>query len=281
MTKPNFSLEVFPPKTAATTLSLWKATQELSPFHPEFISVTCGAGGTSTGDTTKEVAQVVSQQAQCPVAAHMTCVSGSKEELTQLAREYWDLNIRHLVALRGDMPGQDKYTPRPDGFAYADELVAGMKEIADFDISVAGYPEGHPDSASMEKELEFLKRKVDAGANRIITQFFFDPEVFLNYREKVAAAGIHAEVVPGLLPVLNFKRMASFAARCQASVPKFLHEMFEGVEAEDIDHRLLAMNILSHQITRLHSEGVNFFHLYTLNESMLTRHVCRWIRSAF
>ncbi|MFB9884881.1 methylenetetrahydrofolate reductase [Balneatrix alpica] len=281
MSKPDFSLEVFPPKTAPTALSLWKASQELAPLSPAFISVTCGAGGNVPGDSTKEVALVMAQQARCPVAAHMTCVSGSRDELRQLAKDYWNSNIRHIVALRGDMPGQERYTPRPDGFAYADELVAGLKEVADFDISVAGYPEGHPDSASQDKELEYLKKKVEAGANRIITQFFFDPEVFLRYRDRVAAAGIDAQVVPGLLPILNFKRMTQFAARCQANVPDFLHKMFEGVEAEDIDHRLLAMNVLSHQITRLHTEGVDFFHIYTLNESMLTRHVCRWLREAF
>ena len=215
------------------------------------------------------------------MAAHLTCVGASKEETDAIAQNFWDNNIRHIIALRGDVPSGGKYEPHPQGYAYAVDLVKGLKDKNDFEISVACYPELHPEAPSEKFELEYLKAKIDAGADRAISQFFFDPEVFLRFRDKAVAAGAEKPIVPGLLPILNFPKMLSFAERCGSQVPNFLHKMFDGISPDDIDHKLLAMNVLSHQITRLIEEGVEFFHIYTLNESLLTKHLCKWLRAGF
>lgn len=278
----DFSLELFPPKSQGAYYDLWEATDALAALKPSFMTVTCGAGG-SDKSPTRDLVIALADRYKLPVKAHMTCVGASREEIDQLADDYWNAGIKHIVALRGDLPSGDneKYTPNENGYAYAVDLVEGLKKQHDFDISVAAYPEGHPEMPSLDYDLSYLKRKIDAGADRAITQFFFDPEVFLRFRDRAVKRGINAPIIPGILPILSFEKLKRFAARCQASVPNFLHEMFDGVEADSLDHQLLAMNVLSHQITRLYEEGVDFFHFYTLNETMLTRHVCTWLRAGF
>ena len=279
----DFSLEVFPPKNKQSMDKLWQATDQLATLHPSFMTVTCGAGGSDKSPTRDLVIQMA-QRYGVPVKAHLTCVGASRADIDQIANDYWNAGIRHIVALRGDLPGGEmgtKYAPREDGYAYAVDLVEGLKKQHDFDISVAAYPEGHPEMPSLDYDLTYLKKKIDAGADRAITQFFFDPEVYLRFRDRAVKRGITAPIIPGILPILSFNKLKGFAARCQASVPNFLHEMFDGVEADSLDHQLLAMNVLSHQITRLYEEGVEFFHFYTLNDTLLTKHVCTWLRAGF
>lgn len=278
----DFSLELFPPKTNGAYYNLHEAVDELIKLNPRFITVTCGAGGSDKSPTKDLVVDLI-QRHGIPVKAHMTCVGASREEIDAQADDYWESGIKHIVALRGDVPKEQegKYVPREDGYAYAVDLVKGLKARHDFDISVAAYAEGHPEAPSLDFDLSYLKRKVDAGADRAITQFFFDPELFLRFRDRAVKKGIEVPIVPGMLPILNYEKMKSFAARCGAPIPNFLHTMFEGVETGSVDSQLLAMNVLSHQITRLIEEGVDFFHFYTLNETMLTKHVCKWLRAGF
>lgn len=279
----DFSLELFPPKTAGAYYDLCTATDTLAALKPAFMTVTCGAGGSDKNPTRNLVVDLVKRYPQIPIKAHLTCIGSSREEVDSLADFYWDSGIKHIVALRGDTPknSNGRYIPREDGYAYAVDLVAGLKKRHAFDITVAAYAEGHPEAPSLDFDLAYLKRKVDAGANRAITQFFFDPELFLRFRDRTVKKGISVPIIPGILPILNFQKMKVFAEKCRAPIPNFLHTMFEGVEAGSLDHQLLAMNVLSHQITRLHEEGVEFFHFYTLNETLLTKHVCTWLRAGF
>ena len=275
----DFSLEVFPPKNIANQFSLWRTINSFLELQPKFISVTYGAGG-NTPSFTLETAEAISSNKDVSVAAHMTCFGCSKEQIETMAHQYWQKGIRHIVALRGDQPKNSPAEPVSD-FKYGADLVTFLKTLHDFEISVAGYPEVHPEAQSLDEDLTHLKEKVDAGANRVITQFFFDPEVFLKFRERATAIGIEVPIIPGILPILNFKRMMSFAEKCQIHVPDFLHEMFGELDSRSLEHQLLAMNILTHQVTRLIEEGVDFFHFYTLNETIETYHVCRWLRAAF
>ncbi|RMG57797.1 MAG: methylenetetrahydrofolate reductase [NAD(P)H], partial [Gammaproteobacteria bacterium] len=220
------SFEFFPPKTAEAEASLWRAIKRLEPLRPRYVSVTYGAGGSTRERTHATVVRLRRETALEP-AAHLTCVDASRQEIDAIARRYWEEGIRHIVALRGDPPdGQSRYVPHPQGYAYAADLVAGLKRIADFEISVAAYPEKHPEASSLQADLDNLKRKVDAGASRAISQFFFDIGTFLRFRDRARAAGIDIPIVPGILPVTNFARVVEFAGRCGASVPRWMAELF-------------------------------------------------------
>jgi methylenetetrahydrofolate reductase (NADPH) len=275
-----FSLEVFPPKSAGAYHSMREAMDVLAPLGPKFMTVTYGAGGT-TRDKTKEIVLEMAGKYDFPVAAHLTGVGASKEETLDIAQDYWNNGIKHLVVLRGDMPNGEPYKPHPEGFSYALDMVEGLKKLQDFDITVAAYAEGHPDAPSLGFDLDYLKRKLDAGADRAITQFFFDPELYLRFRDRAVKMGIEKDIIPGLVPVLHFERICNFAKRCGAPIPKFLHDIFDGLEPTEENHKLFAMNVLSHQITRLEAEGVSHFHFYTLNDTLLTRHICRWLQLGF
>ena len=268
------SFEFFPPHSEEMQETLWKSIKRLQPLAPSFVSVTYGADG-STRERTHDVVERIVNETDLTVAPHLTCVDASREEIDAIAREYWDMGIRHLVALRGDPPaGSGKYLPAPGGYAYASDLVTGLKQVADFDISVAAYPEVHPEAPSPEFDLENLRRKLDAGASRAITQFFFDTELYLRFRDRCAAIGIDSKLVPGILPITRFAQMTKFAAHCGASVPDWLRERFEGLDEDAETRNLIAANVAIEQVRRLQAEGVDEFHFYTLNRSALTVAIC-------
>lgn len=269
------SFEFFPPRTEKMAESLWQAVRRLAPLAPEFVSVTYGAGGSTRERTHTTVARLQSETG-LTAAAHLTCVGATREEIDAIARAYHAAGIRHIVALRGDPPeGQGQFVPHPQGYARASELVAGLKQVADFEISVAAHPETHPDAASSEADLDNLKRKVDAGANRALTQYFFDVDVYLRFRDRAAARGIDVSIVPGILPVTNFKQVRQFSARCGASVPKWLAGFFDGLDDDPETRKLVAAHVAGQQCRMLQEEGVRDFHFYTLNRAELTRAICR------
>lgn len=273
-THPAVSFEFFPPATPELHQRLWQALERLAPLAPRFASVTYGAGG-STRERTHETVVAIQQRLGLRPAAHLTCVGASHTEIEAVARRYWQAGIRHVVALRGDPPeGEGRFTPHPHGFACASELVAGLKKVADFEISVAAHPETHPDAVSPEADLENLKHKQDAGAARGITQFFFDVEVFLRFRDAAVKAGVTMPLVPGILPVTNFRQVQRFAARCGASVPASLAHHFEGLDDDPETRKLVAAHVAGEQCRRLQAEGVHEFHFYTLNRAELTRAIC-------
>lgn len=268
------SFEFFPPKTEKMEETMWRSIHRLAPLNPSFVSVTYGAGG-STRDRTHSSVTRIQGETGIPAAAHLTCVGHTKQEIEQIARKYWDEGIRSIVALRGDLPdGGETYVPTPGGYDYAVDLVAGLKEIADFDISVSAYPEIHPDAPSADFEIAYLKRKIDAGANRAITQFFFDNETYLRFRDKCDAAGITAPIVPGILPVTNFGSLLKFANMCGAAVPNRLHWRFEDLDDDPDTRRMVAFHEAISQIEGLMKEGVTDFHFYTLNRAELTYAIC-------
>ncbi len=268
------SFEFFPPHSEQMQETLWKSIKRLQPLAPSFVSVTYGADG-STRERTHDVVERIVNETDLTVAPHLTCVDASRGEIDDIAREYWSMGIRHLVALRGDPPaGSGKYQPTPGGYAYAVDLVAGLREVADFEISVAAYPEVHPEAPSPEFDLDNLKRKLDAGASRAITQFFFDTELFLRFRDRCATAGIDSLIVPGILPITRFAQMTKFAAHCGASVPEWLRDRFEGLDDDAETRNLIAANVAIEQVQRLQAEGVDEFHVYTLNRSQLTVAIC-------
>lgn len=268
------SFEFFPPHSEQMQETLWKSITRLEPLSPSFVSVTYGADG-STRERTHDVVERIVNETDLTVAPHLTCVDARREEIDGIAREYWEMGIRHLVALRGDPPaGAREYAPVPGGYAYASDLVAGLKQVADFDISVAAYPEVHPEAPSPEFDLENLKRKLDAGASRAITQFFFDNELFLRFRDRCAAIGIDSKLVPGILPITRFAQMTKFAANCGTSVPAWLRERFEGLDDDTETRSLIAASTAIEQVRRLQAEGVDEFHFYTLNRSELTVAIC-------
>jgi methylenetetrahydrofolate reductase (NADPH) len=269
------SFEFFPPKTEKMEQSLWSAISRLAPLRPEFVSVTYGAGGSTRERTHATVTRILKETALKP-AAHLTCVDATKDEVDAVARQYWNEGVRHIVALRGD-PAQGtgaKYEPHPNGYQNAADLVAGLKRIADFEISVAGYPEKHPESASVEADLDNLKAKVDAGADRIITQFGFDNAHFLRYLERARAAGIWVPISPGIVPIHNFKQVAGFAKRAGASVPSWLARRFEGLEDDSATSHLVAAAVATEQVMDLVDEGIKKFHFYTLNRADLVYAIC-------
>jgi len=268
------SFEFFPPGDAAMEATLWQSVERLAPLSPRFVSVTYGADG-STRDRTHRMVQRIQRETALTGAPHLTCVGAPRGEVLDIARRYWDEGIRHIVALRGDAPqGVTRYEPHPDGFAYGADLVAGLRRIADFDISVAAYPEGHPEAPSAEADLANFKRKVDAGATRAITQFFFDTDDYLRFRDRCVAAGIGISIVPGILPITRFPQVTRFAARCGARIPEWLAERFAGLDDDPDTRRLIAANVAIEQVSRLRRHGVTEFHFYTLNRAELTYAIC-------
>ncbi len=272
--RPLVSFEFFPPSTEAMEATLWASIERLAELDPIFVSVTYGADG-STRERTHSAVERIIRDTELTPAPHLTCVGASRGEIDDIARDYWDMGVRHLVALRGDAPkGSDGYVPHEDGYAYAADLVAGLRRIADFDISVAAYPEVHPEAPSAEFDLDNLKRKLDAGASRAITQFFFDTEVFLRFRDRCAAAGIESMLVPGVLPITRFPQLERFAKMCGASVPDWLRQRFAGLEDDEATRHMIAANVAIEQVRALQKEGVDEFHFYTLNRSELTYAIC-------
>ncbi len=272
--QPAVSFEFFPPSTPEMQHKLWQALKRLAPLSPRFVSVTYGAGG-STRERTHDTVVSIQRETGLRPAAHLTCVGASKTEIESIARRYWHAGIRHVVALRGDPPeGEGRFTPHARGYTCAAELVAGLKRVADFEISVAAHPEVHPDALSPRADLENLKRKQDAGAARAISQFFFDVEVFLSFRDAAAAAAVSMPLVPGILPVMNFQQVQKFSARCGASVPPWLAKFFDGLDRDPETRKLVAAHVAGEQCRRLQAEGVHEFHFYTLNRPELTRAIC-------
>jgi methylenetetrahydrofolate reductase (NADPH) len=268
------SFEFFPPNTEAMEQILWQSIERLAPLSPRFVSVTYGADGSTRERTHAAVARVLNETT-LTAAPHLTCIGAAKSEIDEIARRYWDMGVRHLVALRGDPPRNLRdYRPHPDGYSYAAELVAGLKRIADFDVSVAAYPEVHPEAGSAQADLENLKRKVDAGASRAITQFFFDVELYLRFRDKCARAQIDSVIVPGILPITRFPQLQKFAALCGATVPAWLHERFDGLDDDAETRQMIAASVAIEQVRQLQKEGIDEFHFYTLNRSELTYAIC-------
>jgi methylenetetrahydrofolate reductase (NADPH) len=269
------SFEFSPPRTEVAERTLWETVNRLTPLRPSFFSVTYGAGG-STRQRTHETVARLKTDTGIDAAAHLTCVAATQGEIDDVARAYWDAGIRHIVALRGDPPTGmgGKYVPHPDGYENAAALVAGLKKIAPFQISVAGYPEKHPDSHSVETDLDNLKRKVDAGADRCITQFFFDADDFLRFRDQAAQRRIVVPIVPGIMPVSNFQGITKMAGLCGSKVPDWLAEMFEGLEEDIETRRMIAATVAGDLCRRLRGEGVEQFHFYTLNRADLTFAIC-------
>jgi methylenetetrahydrofolate reductase (NADPH) len=268
------SFEFFPPKTEKMEETLWESIKTLEPLQPRFVSVTYGAGG-STRERTHSTVERIARETSLTPAAHLTCVSATRDEVNEVARSYWAAGVRHIVALRGDPPELGaRYQEHPGGYANAAELVAGLKAIADFDISVAAYPELHPDSGSRQADLDNLKRKVDAGANRAITQFFFSAEAFLRFRDAVAGAGMDIEIVPGILPVSNVAQTRKFAGQCGASIPAWMDGLFEGLDDHPEARKLIAATVAAELCGQLYAGGVRHFHFYTLNRAELSYAIC-------
>ena len=272
--KVGVSFEFFPPNTEKMEQTLWNSVERLAPLAPDFVSVTYGAGG-STRERTHSLVSRIQKEKGVTAAAHLTCVAANRDEVTAVAKNYWAEGIRHIVALRGDPPeGQATYEPHPDGFPFAVDLVSALKKIADFDISVAAYPEVHPEALSAEADLDNLKRKIDAGASRAITQFYFDASTYLRFRDRVAAAGITVPIIPGILPVTNFKQVKKFASMCGASVPDWMADLFVGLDDDPGTRQLVAATVVAEHCRVLQSEGVGKFHFYTLNRAELTQAIC-------
>lgn len=268
------SFEFFPPKSEKMEAQLWDAVTQLKPLAPSFVSVTYGAGGSTRERTHATVARIIAE-AKLPAAAHLTCVAASKAEIREVAEHYWEAGVRHIVALRGDAgePGAP-FVPHPEGYASAAELVAGLKVIAPFEISVAAYPETHPDAASPQADIDNLKRKLDAGATRAISQFFFSPETFFRFRDTCTAAGIDAPILPGILPVTNVAQARKFAAACGAAIPAWMDGLFEGLDEKPAARQLVAATVAAELCRRLYAGGVRDFHFYTLNRPELAYAIC-------
>ncbi|MDG2534734.1 methylenetetrahydrofolate reductase [Sphingomonas sp. HITSZ_GF] len=268
------SFEFFPPKTEKMEETLWDSIETLKPLDPRFVSVTYGAGGTTRERTHNTVARIA-RETGIPAAAHLTCVEATREEIDQVAEEYWAAGVRHIVALRGDPPrAGEKYATHPGGYENAADLVAGLKKLHDFEISVAAYPECHPDSPSQMADLDNLKRKIDAGATRAITQFFFEPETFLRFRDDAAAAGITAEIVPGIMPVMSFASVVRMSAMCGTQVPGWMERLFEGLDDRPAARQLVAATLAAELSRKLYAGGVRQFHFYTLNRAELSYAIC-------
>ncbi len=267
------SFEFFPPNDDAAAGHLWDAVLRLAPLGPKFVSVTYGADG-STRSRTHECVMRILHSTDLTVAPHLTCIGAPRDEVIAIAEDYWRQGVRHMVALRGDAAPGANYRPHAAGFAFGADLVRGLRSVAPFDISVAAYPEGHPESGTIEADLENLRRKIDAGANRAITQFFFEPDVFLRYRDRCAAAGIRASIVPGILPITRFPHMLRFAERCGTSVPEWLRRRFDGLDEDAETRRMIAAHVAIEQVQRLRQHGVEEFHFYTLNRAELTYAIC-------
>ena len=265
LARPEVSFEFFPPKTEKMEEILWASVKRLEPLGPRFVSVTYGAAGSTRERTHATVARILRETSLVP-AAHLTCVGSSRAEVDEVARGYWQAGVRHIVALRGDPPaGADGYEPHPEGYAYAADLVSGLKRVGDFEISVAAFPETHPEAASPAADLDNLKRKIDAGASRAITQYFFDAEIYLDFVARARKAGITVPIVPGILPVTNFAQVVKFSAMCGATVPDWLARLFEGLDGDTETRKLVAATVAAEQCRALRAAGFNEFHFYTLN----------------
>jgi methylenetetrahydrofolate reductase (NADPH) len=268
------SFEFFPPKSETMAATLWESIQTLAPLKPRFVSVTYGAGG-STRERTHATVERIVKETGLTAAAHLTCVGATREEVDAVARDYWEVGVRHLVALRGDSPkAGEAYRPFPGGYANAAELVAGLKEVAPFDISVAAYPEVHPDSSCAAADIDNLKRKIDAGANRAITQFFFSADSFFRFQDAVAGAGMDIEIVPGILPVTNVAQTRRFAGQCGAGIPEWMAQLFEGLDELPAARQLIAATVAAELCGQLYAGGVRHFHFYTLNRAELSYAIC-------
>ena len=270
------SFEFFPPKTEKAEETLWKAVTKLAPLDPAFVSMTYGAGGT-TQDVSRAIVERLCKETDLNVAAHLTCVGASKNQVNAVAEDFLNLGANQIVALRGDPPvGTEKYTPHPDGYENAADLVRGLRGLNTdpFEISVGAYPEIHPDSNDEAADLDNLKKKVDAGADRALTQFFFDNDAFLRFRDKAAGAGISVPIVPGIMPIMNFNGIRSMSEKVGTSIPHWLEDYFSGLEEDMETRRLVAMNIAADQVMELKREGVNDFHFYTMNRGELTFALC-------
>ncbi|HKA74205.1 MAG TPA: methylenetetrahydrofolate reductase [NAD(P)H] [Xanthobacteraceae bacterium] len=269
------SFEFFPPKTEEMERTLWESISRLAPLAPSFVSVTYGAGGSTRERTHATVKRILAETALVP-AAHLTCVAATCDDIDAVIRAYYEAGVRHIVALRGDPPGGagERYAPHPGGYRNGADLVAGIRRIADVEVSVSAYPEKHPDSPSVEADIDMLKAKVDAGATRAMTQFFFENDLYFRYLERVRARGIRIPIVPGILPVQNFKQAKNFAARCGTTVPAWLAERFDGLDDDPATRKLIAAAVAAEQVLDLVDQGVTDFHFYTMNRADLVFAVC-------
>jgi methylenetetrahydrofolate reductase (NADPH) len=270
----NVSFEFFPPKTEKMEEQLWSAIETLTPLSPKFVSVTYGAGG-STRERTHNTVARIAKETPLSAAAHLTCVAASKAEIDEVVDAYWEAGVRHIVALRGDPPEAGKhFEPHPEGYKGAAELVEGLRKRHPFEISVAAYPETHPDASSAQSDIDNLKRKLDAGASRAITQFFFEPETFFRFRDTVAAAGIDAEIIPGIMPVSNFAAVQRMSAMCNTDVPGWMGKLFEGLDDLPAARQLVSATLAAELCRKLYAGGVRDFHFYTLNRAELSYAIC-------
>ncbi len=270
----NVSFEFFPPKNDEMEQKLWHAIGNLKKLKPDFVSVTYGAGGSTRERTHNTISKILKETTLKP-ASHLTCVGASKKEVDEIAQNYWEMGVRHIVALRGDMPASSpNYQLHKDGYKYANELVAGLRKIADFEISVAGYPEKHPEARSLDEDIDNLKRKVDAGATRIITQFFFNTDAYFSFVEKCQKRGIKIPIIPGILPVSNVKQVKHFSKMCGASIPEWMNELFENLDEHEETRKMMAAIVAVEMCRILHNNGVDNFHFYTLNRCDLTIAIC-------
>jgi methylenetetrahydrofolate reductase (NADPH) len=271
------SFEFFPPKTEAMAATLWQSIETLAPLGPRFVSVTYGAGG-STRERTHATVSRIARETGIPAAAHLTCVNASRDEIDRVAESYWEAGIRHIVALRGDPPRVNgavgAFVRHPEGYNDAAELTAGLVRRHPFEVSVGCYPEVHPEAAGADSDLDHLKRKIDAGATRAISQFFFEPATFLRFRDRAAAAGIGAELVPGILPVANFAAAVKMSEPCQVAIPAWLTRLFEGLDDKPDARQLVAATVAAEMVRRLYAGGVRHFHFYTLNRAELAYAIC-------
>ncbi|MEQ8356905.1 MAG: methylenetetrahydrofolate reductase [NAD(P)H] [Kiloniellaceae bacterium] len=276
---PNFSFEFFPPATPAAETRFREAAVKLSALTPDFVSVTYGAGGT-TQERTFRAIDWLRRETDLEPAAHLTCVGASRAQIDAVAERHWEAGVRRIVAIRGDAPkDSDGYRPHPQGYAFAADLVAGLKRVADFDISVSAYPEVHPEARDAAADLDNLKRKIDAGASRAITQFFFDPDDFLRFMDRVLAAGISVPVVPGILPIVNYERTSQMAQSCKAAMPQWLIDLYAELEDDNAVRFPVAVSVAADLCRHLMARGVEDFHIYTLNRPDLTAALCRLLRS--
>ncbi len=271
---PAISFEFFPPKTEALETQLWACIRRLEPLAPRFVSITYGAGGSTQERTHATVTRLVRETTLVP-AAHLTCVGASRGEVDDVARRYWDAGVRHIVALRGDPPGGTAYAPHPEGYAYAADLVAGLRRVADFEISVAAYPETHTQAASPQADLDNLKRKLDAGATRAISQVFFETGHFLDFLDRALAAGITAPIIPGIMPVSNFAQAKRISEMAGTHVPAWMGEMFDGLDDDAETRKMVAASIAAEQVRTLQANGIDEIHFYTLNRADLTYAIAR------
>jgi methylenetetrahydrofolate reductase (NADPH) len=272
--KGKVSFEFFPPKNDDMEKTLWETITRLEPLNPQFVSVTYGAGGSTRERTHQTVARIVKETSLKP-AAHLTCVAASKQEVNDVAKQYWDAGVRHIVALRGDAPDGGSYTPHPQGYEYSCDLVAGLKNIADFEISVAAFPEVHPEAISADTDLDYLKRKIDAGATRAITQYFMSAETYLRFLERARAKNINVPILPGILMINNFNQFLKFNQRCGASVPKWIFDLLNGTDETPQQRDFISLAITLELCRKLRSEGIEDLHFYTLNRAAQVETICR------